>query len=336
MTTKTQKTIFFLLTTIILATSLLIAQESFANPNKNLDDPSKQDRTLIAYEKISQKIQEQDFADIPLVASFVDQRDGKLLVLIDVKGEETKAEYENRVKSLINDPEVDLKIYEGYFVRESCTARDADCDPLYGGIEIYSPDTSEYSSLTIGATNDNSVAGFVMSGHAAGAVDTIIKQGGTTDTVGQVITNPSLSNRASDSAFVDLTSTEDNTDQVYRTSSTKFTVVSTSTPAYQDHVMISGISSEVSDGYVIGTSLTVYDSIGTLTDQMAADYTSTFGDSGAPVMEYRSTAGDVDLHGIHVGKMCLIDETPCPNGWEVTVFSKWSNVESELDLSTIP
>ena len=300
MTAKTQKIFLLLLSVAILTTSVLVAQDSFAVDERFSEDAIKEVKHNVAYEKISQKMQDGDLSDIPLVVSFVDQRDGKLLVLVDAEGKETKTEYEKRVKTLVNDPDVEFKLYEGYFTRDGCTARDANCDPLYGGIETYSPDTGKYSSLTIGATDTTPVEGFVMSGHAAGAVDTFIKQGGTTDTVGKVITNPSLDNRKSDAAFVDLTSTEDNTNQAFRTSSTKFTITATATPAYQDRVMISGIGAGVSDGYVLGTDLTVHDSIGILKEQVAADYTSVGGDSGAPVMEYRSTGGNVDLYGIHV------------------------------------
>lgn len=336
MTTKTQNVFLLLLTATVLTTPLLITQTGFAS--EEIPQETETKKYKAAFEKLSQKMETKNLSDIPLVGTFVDQRDGKLLVVVDAEGKETKSEYERRVKALINDPTIEIKLYEGYFTRDSCSARDDNCDPLYGGIEVYSPDTSDESSLTIGATNTSEDVGFVMSGHAAGAITTSIKQGGTTDTVGEVITNPSLDNRKSDAAFVELTSTEDNTDQVFESSSSKFTVTGTASPSYQDHVMISGVGyGGISDGYVTGTDLTVYDEKhGTLKEQVAADYISYVGDSGAPVMEYRSDAGDVTLYGIHVGKLCLVEQDPCPQDWTVTVFSEWSNVESELSLDTIP
>ncbi|MCE9653570.1 MAG: S1 family peptidase [Nitrosarchaeum sp.] len=279
-----------------------------------------------------------ELADIPLVASYLDA-DGKLIAVVDKDGNDTKEGYAKKIKDLV-DNDIELSVHMGYFERESCTYRDSNCDPLYGGIKMYQ---SIYPLTNgIGATNNNGVVGFVTSSHAVGSgTGQDVMQGGTSSTykVGDVLTNPSLNGRYSDAAFVDLNTVngETTTNKIYRTSSTYYTASSTGTPGYGTHIQKTGYQSGETDGYVIGTGLTVYDATyGSLVDQYAADYTSVTGDSGSPVYSYRTTEGPVTLYGIHVGKVCLVSTSPCPSGYDVTVFSKWINVKNELGLNTVP
>ncbi|MFB5621067.1 MAG: hypothetical protein ACE5RC_08070, partial [Nitrosopumilus sp.] len=116
-----------------------------------------------------------------------------------------------------------------------------------------------------------------------------------------------------------------------------YTASFTGTPGYGTHIQKTGYASGETDGYVLGTGLTVYDATyGSLVDQYAADYVSATGDSGSPVYNYRTSAGAVTLYGIHVGKVCLTDQNPCPSGNIITVFSKWIIVDNELGLNTVP
>lgn len=83
--------------------------------------------------------------------------------------------------------------------------------------------------------------------------------------------------------------------------------------------------------------MTIYDPTwGELNDQSAANYSSSSGDSGAPVYSYATSASNVTLYGIHVGYGCLTDSSPCPSYLKIKVFSPWNNVDSELNLDTIP
>lgn len=333
-TTKTLKISLLLLTVTVVLTSTFVAKDSFAvQDNTTIAD--QKTKNLLAQEKLNQKMEARDLTDIPLVMSYLDGN-GKVVVVVDKDGKETKAEYTKRIHDIVGN-DADVSVNMGYFKREACSSLTADCDPLYGGIKVLG---SQYGSLTIGATDTAGTHGFVTSGHIAGTVGTNIFQGGTTQSfkVGAVKTNPSLNNRYSDAAFVDHnTGNEALTNKIFKTSSTFYTVTATGTPVYQTHVQKTGYFSGETDGYVIGTNLTLYDpQYGVLRDQIAANYASSNGDSGAPVYSYSPSAGSVTLYGIHIGKGCLINQNPCPDQQVVTAFSKWSNVQSELSLSTIP
>lgn len=332
MTIKTIKTILF----AVLITAMILP---FAG--MNLVDAANdkiKDNNKVANDILSKKMTDHDLTSIPLVASYLDA-DGKLVVVVDEKGKESKESYTNKIKDLVGN-DVELTVNIGYFERESCSSLSANCDPLYGGVKLYQ---NIYPlSLGIGATNNNGVVGFVTSSHGVGSgTGQDVMQGGTSSTykIGDVLTNPSLNGRYSDAAFVDLNTSngELTTNKIWKTSSTYYTVTSTGTPGYQTHIQKTGYNSGETSGYVIGTGLTVYDATyGTLVDQYAADYYSIVGDSGSPVYSYSASAGNVTLYGIHVGKVCLINQNPCPTGYSVTVFSKWINVDNELGLNTVP
>lgn len=339
MTSKKGKTLLFatIIAAMVIPISATFTEDVFASA----DIKTQKMKNLEAHEKLTHKMMDRDLFDVPLVASFIDESTGKLMVIVDKDGEKSRSQYYEIVKGIVGiDVEFELNL--GYFERESCASRSSNCDPLYGGIAVYSSSTGDEGSITIGATDDSSNIGFVMSGHVVGdgvtGID--ITQGGTTDIVGEVITNPTLHNRYSDAAFVELTSSEGNTDEIYYNSSNQYTVTGTGTASYLTRVLISGISVGIDDGYVVSSSTTVYDNYGTLLDQQVATYDSFVGDSGAPIFSYTTNpSGNVTLYGIHVGKLCLefvedIDE--CDEGDLQTVFSKWTNVVSELDLDTIP
>lgn len=341
MTSKTMKTVLFasLIAAMILPFSAMGIAD--AAPNENANDKAKdqirKDKNKVAHEKLTKDITDKKFRDnIPLVLSYIDE-DGKVVALVDKEGKETKKTYEKRIKDLVGE-DAEVQVNSGWFERDSCSSRYSNCDPLYGGIRVYVSGEG-YSTLTIGATDNSGVEGFVTSSHAVGSgVNQDVRQPGSSSSgkVGDVETNPSLNNRKSDAAFVDLSSSEDTSNKIYRTSSQQYTVTGTANPVYQTHVQKTGYTSGESSGYVLGTGLTVYADGITSKDQVAANYYSLSGDSGAPVYSYSASAGNVSLYGIHVGKACLTNSNPCPSGYLITVFSKWSNVDSELGINTIP
>ena len=307
-----------------------------AQSDKTKDNSTQQEINKIAHDLLSEKIENKEFSDVPVIMTYIDS-DGKVVALVDNQGTETKEEYSKKIKGLVgHDAEVNINV--GYFERDGCSSRTSNCDPLYGGIRIYVPGEG-YSTLTIGATDNDGVDGFVTSSHAVGTgtgQDVRQPSNNIFTKVGDVETNPSLNNRKSDAAFVDLSGSEETSNKIFRTSSQQYTVTSTGNPVYSTHIQKTGYNSGETSGYVIGTGLTVYADGFTSKDQVAANYYSISGDSGAPVYSYSSSADDVILYGIHVGKACLVDQVPCPSGYLITVFSKWSNVVSELDLDTIP
>ena len=305
--------------------------------NTATKDQIQRDVNKTAHQKLTANMQDKSFRDnIPLVMSYLDV-DGKVVTIVDKDGEESKEVYEEHIKEFVGR-DVDMKINTGYFEREACDSRDSNCNPLYGGIKIQVVGEQK-STLTIGATNNDGVQGFVVSSHAVGSGTTqdVLQPGGHRNKIGDVITNPDLDGRSSDVAFVDLSGRERTTNEIFRTSTTHYAVTGTADPDLHTRVQKTGYYGGERDGYVIGTSLTVYDPTwGQLTDQYAANYHSMDGDSGAPVYSYRTTPGNVTLYGIHVGYGCMLDANPCPTEWRLKVFSPWSNVESELGLDTIP
>jgi len=340
--TKTTQTILFavLITAMILPFSGMMAEAAVGTSNENTNDKVKdktqKEKNKAAHQKLVKDINDKKFREnIPLVLSYLDE-DGKVITIVDKNSKKSKQIYEKRIKDHVGH-DVEIKVNKGYFQRETCTSLTANCDPLYGGIKI-STDAG-YSTLTIGATNNNGVKGFVTSSHGVGSGTSqdISQPEGILYKVGDVITNPSLDGRSSDAAFVDLSSNEDTTNKIYRTSTTHYTVTGTSDPGYNTRVQKTGYTSGETDGYVIGTALTVYDDKwGQLIDQTAANYLSLDGDSGAPVYTYSTSANNVELYGIHVGYACLIDSNPCPSNLKIKVFSPWNNVVSELNLVTTP
>lgn len=101
-----------------------------------------------------------------------------------------------------------------------------------------------------------------------------------------------------------------------------------------DWIHMSGITTE-SSGQLLHIGVTIRDNDGVLLDQVLANYRSDNGDSGAPVFKMTGGSSAI-LLGQHVGKAKLVnfdgERAPLHNvtRWEMTVFSPWDNVESEL------
>jgi hypothetical protein len=329
--TTTIKTILFagLIMTLMVPMS---AQNSFGQiPDAAL---IKLER---AHELLTQKMANKDRNDIPLVLSYVDTGTNTLIVGIDSDAPLSKTAYLEKLKTDVGD--VPVKILSGKFVRDACNTQSSNCSPLWGGIQVQSSSIiGDIGTLTLPAQTLSGKVGFIMSGHVAGNGITgqTIGQATTSRLVGTVVTNPSLSNRVSDSAFVEKLSSITTESKIWKSSSTFFTVTgkaTSSTTNIGTPVQMQGIASGLKSGNIIGKGLTVFDSAGTLTSQVAATYTSAQGDSGAPI--FSSGTSSVTFYGIHVGKFCIVEggHPPCQNPLNaITVYSPWEGIKGELTL----
>lgn len=176
-----------------------------------------------------------------------------------------------------------------------------------------------------------------MSSHVAGSgTGQRVGQPSTSNLIGTVTTNPSLSNRPSDSAFVTLDAGVQYTlDKIWKTSTTNFSITgkapSSSTPV-NSFVRMQGYASGLQTGQIVAKGVTVSDPTGTLTNQVKVTYNSQNGDSGAPVFSGTGET-NVTLFGIHVGKFCTVTTNPCPPINSITVYSPWEGIQSDLGVN---
>lgn len=154
-----------------------------------------------------------------------------------------------------------------------------------------------------------------MSGHAAidaGGIGAAIYQPGTSRQVGTV----NYYNYVfADAAWVEASNVAD--DVYYQDNNQTKDVSNEGDTTYGHTVYKSGIST----GLTSGTVNNVYIDMGTLQDQFTATYSSTSGDSGAPVFVEGST---VNLVGVHKGR------------WgDNAAFSPISGVKQELGITPL-
>ncbi len=294
-----------------------------------------------AHDKLTQKMANRDTADIPLVLSWPDTVNQTLIVGIDSDAPLPKAVYTDRLKSIVGD--VPMKISFGKLVRDACNTKTSNCSPLWGGIQVQS--SSPFGStgtLTLPTTNTAGKVGFIISGHIAGngVTGQTIGQATTARIVGTVITNPILTNRVSDSAFVERSAGILTESKIWKSSTSAFNVIgktpSSSTPIGATVLMQGITSAGVRSGSIQGKGLTVSDSLGTLRNQVAASYSSQAGDSGAPI--FAGGAVDVNFYGIHVARWCINEpgnpHPPCTNpADETAIYSPWEGIQSELSVN---
>jgi len=103
-------------------------------------------------------------------------------------------------------------------------------------------------------------------------------------------------------------------------------------------IRIAGIQT-TSSGYILDTDVTAKDSTGVLNDQVVGSYSSTGGDSGAPIFSVTGSSS-VKLLGQHVGKFCEVDlNSGTTYGYwcsgssqDLTIFSPWDQVASHLGI----
>lgn len=286
---------------------------------------------------IEDKSVNENTAKIPFALSYVDPLSNKLVVGIDRDSPLPKKVYEQKIRDLIGD--VPVEIVSGKFIREVCTSQTSICVSRVGGVKV----TSTSGSTPLGtmtyvtSMSPGPTIGFVMSSHVAGSgTGQRVGQPDTSNLIGMVTKNPSLSNRPSDSAFVTLDSEVQYTlDKIWKTSTTNFSITgkapSSSTPV-NSFVRMQGYASGLQTGQIVAKGVTVSDSLGTLTNQVKVTYNSQTGDSGAPVFSGTGETS-VTLFGIHVGKFCTVTTVPCPAINTITVYSPWEGIQSDLGVN---
>jgi hypothetical protein len=185
---------------------------------------------------------------------------------------------------------------------------------LIGGIRLQGG--NEYSTLSFAAKKDStSKKGFVMSGHAAinaGGIGASIYQPNTPRQVGTVTYYNYV---FADAAWVEANNVVD--DIYYQDTDQTKDVASYGDTTTGHTVYKSGISTGLTSGNVVDE----YILMGTLQDQFTATYSSSPGDSGAPVFINGST---VKLVGVHKGR------------WgDYAAFSPMSGVRQDLGITPL-
>lgn len=285
-------------------------------------------------------------SSIPLFLSHIDEN-SMLMVGIEADAPLPKEEYYKMLENVLGS-DIPLKIGFGYFIREGCASPFDTCDPIWGGINVESEqdvegNPNQSGTLNIPVSNTNGVKGFIMSGHVAGNVGNSVGQPLlSTRTIGTVLTNPNITNRTSDSAFVQFSQGITSETKIFTLDGALNvigTTTSAETPSSTPVNMMGSGTSDVVSGFIFGTGLTVTDDIGVLRNQVGVTYVSVSGDSGGPV--FSNDTNDVYYYGIHVGKLCFnappfTPKEDCPDpikGWDLfTVYSPWEEIQDELSV----
>lgn len=347
MKNKETMTMFTSIAAIVLTVTiaLTLSQSSFGQTVDITQVKLERAHDMITQQMIQQNLTvivadksvNENTAKIPFALSYVDPLSNKLVVGIDRDAPLPKIVYEQKIKNLVG--EIPVEIVSGKFIRDACTSQTSVCVPRVGGIKV----TSTSGSVPLGtmtyvtSQSPSGTIGFVMSSHVAGSgTGQRVGQPDTSNLIGTVTTNPSLSNRPSDSAFVRLDSGVQYTlDKIWKTSTTDFSITgkapSSSTPI-NSFVRMQGYVSGLQTGQIVAKGVTASDSFGTLTNQVKVTYNSQAGDSGAPVFSGTGETS-VTLYGIHVGKFCTVTTVPCPAINTITVYSPWEGIQSDLGVN---
>lgn len=165
--------------------------------------------------------------------------------------------------------------------------------PVIGGVQI----GNSVGAMTSGfAATRGGVNGFVTAGHI-GSVGTSVYQPDLSYPIGTV-TVSSLGT-SSDSAWIQYSNIAG---QIFESSGSQPWIFGTTNPYVGLGVTMSGISSGVSSGTVIQET-SLYNSFfgKTLYNQWYADFSSSSGDSGAPVY-FKDASGHTQLVGLYWGR----------------------------------
>lgn len=241
-----------------------------------------------AHETATEKIASKD-PNLPVFFSGVnpDERAPQLVIGIDEKALEPLTVYKERLKTILGD--IPMTVGFGHFEYDACPSQTSQCDPVIGGIKIQRDgETTSYSTLTLPATKTNGIKGFIMSGHVSCFTGLKVWQPTTTTrAIGEIYDNP-WNSRLSDSAFIRKYTAITTADQVFN-SPTPFNIfgkqTSSNTPVGTT-VMMQGVASGLKTGSIQlkPVSIVAPCGSGTVTGQVAANYSSQTGDSGAPII----------------------------------------------------
>lgn len=177
------------------------------------------------------------------------------------------------------------------------TSRTTRWSPLIGGVKIVRS-TGAGSTSSFAAEDSSGTKGIVISGHVAddaGGVGASIYHPTTSYLIGDV---DYYNGVFADAAWVE---TSNVVNEIYysNTDNTKG-VVDSGDANNGSKVYMSGVASGTTSGYIDRKYIEVgHENFGTLYDQYRANYTATYGDSGAPV--FQNSGSYVKLVGVHWG-----------------------------------
>ncbi|MDO9325383.1 MAG: hypothetical protein Q7T80_10550, partial [Methanoregula sp.] len=192
---------------------------------------------------------------------------------------------------------------------ETEAARTDKIRPVLGGVKVHS--MGNYSTLGFVATDSSGNRGVVTTGHM-GAVGWSLYQPDPAAIGAFIGTITTLGNTYSDSAWTPFTSGVTSVPKVYESASTYTTFNYWDDYPSTSTVYMSGVSSGVTSGSTQYIANVWSDNYGKyIYNQYYATYSSTGGDSGAPVYEKWST-GETVVVGIHMGRS---------NGMGYSIFS---------------
>lgn len=194
--------------------------------------------------------------------------------------------YAQKIRSIVGN-DIDIVVYNGgdYWQLGTCATRTSNCDPVVAGIQIQFQNTAlctEGFKATYNGKN-----GFVTAGHCAnGQTATNVGQATTSRIIGTVEKETyDLGSQSEDCDCAFIASTVTVASEVFGISSTYYPH-STGTAGINDYVKLSGKNSAITTGTVSLTNQSITVTDGTkLTGVTIASYSSTFGDSGGPVMD---------------------------------------------------
>lgn len=173
--------------------------------------------------------------------------------------------------------------------------------PIIGGIKICTekPDGIMQSTLGFSAQTSSGTKGYVVAGHAASSIGDQIWQPTAGPSANKVGTVSKVGGHYADASWVPYSNVAA---RIYDTDTDVLKDVKSyaANPLNGSTVFMSGISSGKKSGTVNKISFEVTSpTFGTLYNQCRANYSSTGGDSGAPVYVYVS--GGVEMVGINWG-----------------------------------
>ena len=290
-----------------------------------------------AHQILTNMILKHNRTEVPIFATYINQQNSTLIVGISDDATLPVSAYHEELKTIVGD--VPMKIRFGHFITQSCTSQYTTCSPLMGGIELgtNSGPTLSFGTLTLPLTNPSGVQGFIMSGHVAFFQTGLsVGQPSQLPVVGTVLSNPPAGGtRTSDSAFVQASSGILLTQQIFGPPYNVIGEIPSSQTPYQTPVNMvgEGSGSSVQSGYILGTGLTVNEQNPNLvlTNQVAANYHSQSGDSGAPVFSSPDAFNNVYFYGIHVGTICFGGTGDnCTGGSFEPVYSPWEGISHDL------
>ncbi|HWU88564.1 MAG TPA: hypothetical protein VN253_14880 [Kofleriaceae bacterium] len=264
--------------------------------------------------------------DLPLATCHVDEAAEVLVVGLAAEAAADTARHVPLIEWLADGAPARLTYVR--VVRDGAPSKKEDARPLWGGVRMSSSGTTNVVIRQHGGAVQ-----VIASSHVVGpGIGQSVGQSATSSKYGEVIKNPSLGNRRSDSALTSITNRriQGAPYQIWRAPDEAFTVkgfvTSADTPVGLAVWMQGAQTEALQGGGILRTNVTVTDSRGTLVNQVYASYAAQSGDSGAPVFYLTFEDGAVVYTGIHVGRIIENDQ-------EISFYSPWEGVRDDLGLT---